>query len=153
MVVVDYFTGRRIKYYSLTMNLTRCSKIPNGVVFFLNHLGDRYCQRTKCNGWKSHFICGHLIEQFKFIMILWSSILSLESSSSKNYYWFLQYMGNDNGNVRNILPSLDIMYFESFYFIISFYFYFVNHFLWHNFYTWLYLFICPCFLVLTFVCS
>ncbi len=48
-------------------------------------------------------------------------------------------MGNDNGNVRNILPSLDIMYFESFYFIISFYFYFVNHFLWHNFYTWLYL--------------
>jgi hypothetical protein len=39
------------------------------------------------------------------------------------------------------------------YFIISFYSHFVNHFLWHNFYTWLHLFICPCFLVLTFVCN
>jgi len=75
------------------------------------------------------------------------------SSSSKKYYWFLQYMGSDNGDVRNILPSLGIMYFKSFYFIISFYSYFVNHFLWHNFYTWLYLFICSCLLVLTFVCS
>jgi hypothetical protein len=27
-------------------------------------------------------------------------------------------MGSDNGDVRNILPSLGIMYFESFYFII-----------------------------------
>jgi hypothetical protein len=42
------------------------------------------------------------------------------SLSSKNYYWFFQYMGSDNGDVRNILPSLGIMYFESFYFIISF---------------------------------
>ncbi len=75
------------------------------------------------------------------------------SSSLKNYYWFFQYMGSDNGDVRNILPSLGIMYFESFYLIFSFYSHFVNHFLWHKFYTWLYLFICPCFLVLNFVCS
>jgi hypothetical protein len=71
------------------------------------------------------------------------------SSSLKNYYWFLQYMGNDNGDVCNILPSLGIMYSEPFYFIFSFY----SHFLWHNFYTWSYIFICPCFLVLTFVCN
>ncbi len=75
------------------------------------------------------------------------------SSSSKNYYWFLQYMGSDNGDVHNILPFLGIMYSKSFYFILSFWSHFVNHFLWHNFYTWLYLFICPCFLVLTFVCN
>jgi hypothetical protein len=61
-------------------------------------------------------------------------------------------MGSDNGDVRNILAFLGIMYFESFYFIILFYSHFVNHFLWHNLYTWLYLFICLCFLVLTFVC-
>jgi hypothetical protein len=40
------------------------------------------------------------------------------SSSSKNYYWFLQYMGSDNGDVRNILPSLGIMYSKSFFFIL-----------------------------------
>jgi hypothetical protein len=33
------------------------------------------------------------------------------SLSLKNYYWFLQYMGGDNGDVRNILPFLGIMYF------------------------------------------
>jgi hypothetical protein len=27
------------------------------------------------------------------------------NSSLKNYYWFLQYMGSDNGNVCNVLPS------------------------------------------------
>jgi hypothetical protein len=27
-------------------------------------------------------------------------------------------MSNDNGDVRNILPTLGIMYYESFYFII-----------------------------------
>jgi hypothetical protein len=48
------------------------------------------------------------------------------NSSSKNYYWFLQYMANDNGNVCNVMPSLSIKYFESFYFIISFYSHFVN---------------------------
>jgi len=42
------------------------------------------------------------------------------SSSSKNYYWFLQYMGSDNGDVHNILPFLGIMYSKSFYFILSF---------------------------------
>jgi hypothetical protein len=35
------------------------------------------------------------------------------SSSLKNYYWFLQYMGNDNGDVYNILPFLGIMYSKS----------------------------------------
>jgi hypothetical protein len=43
------------------------------------------------------------------------------NSSSKNYYWFLQYMGSDNGDVCNVPPSLNIKYSESFYFIISFY--------------------------------
>jgi hypothetical protein len=42
------------------------------------------------------------------------------SSSSKNYYWFFQYIGSDNDDVQNIMPSLNIMYSESFYFIISF---------------------------------
>jgi hypothetical protein len=42
-------------------------------------------------------------------------------------------MGCDNGNVRNILPSLGIKYSESLYFIISFYSHFVNHFFGHNF--------------------
>ncbi len=55
------------------------------------------------------------------------------SSSSKNYYWFLKYMGSDNGDVRYLLPFLGIKYFESFYFNISFYSHFVNHFFWHNF--------------------
>jgi hypothetical protein len=48
------------------------------------------------------------------------------SSSLKNYYWFFQYMGSDNGDVCNVLPSLGIKYSKSFYFIISFYSYFVN---------------------------
>jgi len=55
-----------------------------------------------------------------------------------------------------IILSLISIYdlpFQKHYFIISFYSHFVNHFLWHNFYTWLHLFICPCFLVLTFVCN
>jgi hypothetical protein len=56
---------------------------PNRSVFFLNHLGDICCQRTRCNDWTSHFICGnpwlncHLPRQFKFIMTIWSNILSL----------------------------------------------------------------------------
>ncbi len=43
-------------------------------------------------------------------------------------------MGSDNGNVCNILPSLGIKYYESFYFIISFYFHFVNYFFGITFY-------------------
>ncbi len=31
------------------------------------------------------------------------------NSSSKNYYWFLQYMGSDNGDVCNVLPFLSIL--------------------------------------------
>ncbi len=27
--------------------------------FFFNHLEDKCCQRTRCNGWTLHFICGH----------------------------------------------------------------------------------------------
>jgi hypothetical protein len=42
-------------------------------------------------------------------------------------------MGNDNGDVHNVLPSLDIEYSESFYFIISFYSHFVS-FIKHNFF-------------------
>ncbi len=55
------------------------------------------------------------------------------SSSLKNYYWFFQYMGSDNGDVCNILPFLGVKYSKSFYFIISFYFHFVNHLFKHNF--------------------
>jgi hypothetical protein len=36
------------------------------------------------------------------------------SLSSKNYYWFLQYMGSDNGDVHNVLPFLGIKYSKSF---------------------------------------
>jgi hypothetical protein len=46
MVVMNCLMGRRIKDYSLTMNLTRQSIIPNGVVFFLNHLGHK-CYKKK----------------------------------------------------------------------------------------------------------
>jgi len=35
MVVMDYLMGRKIKHYSLMMNLAKRFKIPNGVVFFL----------------------------------------------------------------------------------------------------------------------
>jgi len=45
MVVVDCLMGRKIKHYSLMMNLKKGSRIPNGVVFFLNHLGDKCCQK------------------------------------------------------------------------------------------------------------
>jgi hypothetical protein len=45
----------------------------------------------------------------------------------------VMYMGSDNGDVRNVVPSLDIKYFESFYFIISFNFHFTNNFFKHNF--------------------
>jgi hypothetical protein len=54
-------------------------------------------------------------------------------SSSSKIYWFLYYMGNDNGDVHNVLPFLGIKYSQSFYFIISFYFDFVNLFFKHNF--------------------
>jgi len=60
------------------------------------------------------------------------------SSSLKDYYWFFQYMGSDNGNVCNVLPFLCIKYSESFYFIISFFFHFVNFFLGITFYTVIY---------------
>jgi hypothetical protein len=44
----------------LMMNLARPFKIWNGLVFFLNHSGDRCCQRIRYNGWTYHPICGHL---------------------------------------------------------------------------------------------
>jgi len=59
MLVLDYFMERRIKHFWLTMNLSKRFRIWSGVVFFLNHLGDKCCQRTRCNGWTSHHICGH----------------------------------------------------------------------------------------------
>ncbi len=37
--------------------------------------------------------------------------------SSKNYYWFVQYIDNDNDNVYNNQPPLG-MEFESFHFVI-----------------------------------
>jgi len=46
MVVMNCRMGRQIKHLSLIMNLVRRSIIPNGVVFFLNHLGDKCCQKN-----------------------------------------------------------------------------------------------------------
>jgi hypothetical protein len=40
----------------------------------------------------------------------------------KNYYWFLQYIDNDNGDVLNNQPSIGIM-FESFHFVSYFFCY------------------------------
>ncbi len=40
-----YFMGRKIKHYWLTMNPTRHFKIQNGVVFFLNHSGDKVVKK------------------------------------------------------------------------------------------------------------
>jgi hypothetical protein len=45
MVVVDYLMGRKIKHYSLMMNLKRGFGIPNEVVLFLNHSRDKCCQK------------------------------------------------------------------------------------------------------------
>jgi hypothetical protein len=59
MFVLDYFMGRKIKHYWLMMNLPKCFKILNGLVFFLNHLGDKCCQITRCIGWTSHHVCDH----------------------------------------------------------------------------------------------
>jgi hypothetical protein len=42
------------------------------------------------------------------------------SSFSKKYYWFIQYIDNDNCNVWNNQPSLG-MEFESFHFASSFF--------------------------------
>jgi hypothetical protein len=42
-------------------------------------------------------------------------------------------MGSDNGDVCNVLFSLSIKYFKSFYFIYSFQSHFVNQFFRHNF--------------------
>jgi hypothetical protein len=84
MVVMGYLRGRRIKRYWLMMNLAKRFKMPNGVVIFLDHSKIRCCQRTRCNGWTSHLVCGHpwldyhWLKWFKFIMILWSSILSFD---------------------------------------------------------------------------
>ncbi len=85
MLVLDYFMERRIKHYWLTMNLPKRFRIRSGVVFFLNHLGDKCCQRTRCNGWTSHHICGHrclncpFLRHFEFIMTIWLNILNLVS--------------------------------------------------------------------------
>jgi hypothetical protein len=64
----------------------------------------------------------------------------------KNYYWFLYYMDNDNGNVHNNQPpsgmQLESFHFISFFQVIS-----------YNFYTLVCVFICPHFLVFTFICN
>jgi hypothetical protein len=47
------------------------------------------------------------------------------SSSSKNYYWFIQYIDNDNGDVGNNHPPLGMesksFHFASFFFCYNFY--------------------------------
>jgi hypothetical protein len=65
------------------------------------------------------------------------------SSSLRNYYWFLQYMNNDNGDDHNNQPPLG-MHFKSFHF---FFFIFQVIFQVITFIDCIY------FLVLTFVCS
>jgi len=76
----------------------------------LNHSGDKCCQRIRCNHWIYHFICGHLwldchcTKWFKFIMTSKPCLSFL----SKNYSWFLQYMYNDNVDVRNKQPFLSM---------------------------------------------
>jgi len=45
------------------------------------------------------------------------------SSSSKNYYWFIQYIDNDNGDVGNNHPPLGM---ESNYFILQVFFFCYN---------------------------
>ncbi len=65
------------------------------------------------------------------------------SSSLRNYYWFLQYIDNDNGDVHNNQPPLGMhsKLFLFFFFIFLVVFYVIT-------------FIdCLYFLVLTFVCS
>jgi hypothetical protein len=83
MVVVDCLMGRMIKHYWLMMNLKRRFKIQSGMVFFLNHLGDKCRQRTRCNCWTLHHVCehpclnSHWRREFEFIMVVWSNILNL----------------------------------------------------------------------------
>jgi hypothetical protein len=47
MVVMDYLMGRKIKHYSLMMNLARHSRIPNGVVFFLESFMGQMLSKNK----------------------------------------------------------------------------------------------------------
>ncbi len=95
MLTMGKIMERRIKHYWLMMNLTRPFEIWNGLVFFLNHSGDRSCQRIRYNGWIYHPI----MATFGWIAIGQNSSSSLWfmvkyskpclSSSSKSYYWFL----------------------------------------------------------------
>jgi hypothetical protein len=128
MVVVDCLMGRKIKYYSLMMNLTKCWRIPNGVVYFLESFKGKMSSKNKVQ-WLD--LASHLwpplvrLPLAKTIQVHYDVIVKYSkhqlSSSSKNYYWFFQYIGSDNGDVCNVMPSLGIKYFESFYSIISFY--------------------------------
>jgi hypothetical protein len=96
----DY--GKGIKHCWLMMNPTRRFGIWNGLVFFLNHSGNRCCQRIRCNGWTCHLVCAPLVGlplaktvriHYDFMVKYFKPCLS---SSSKKYSWFLYYMYNDN---------------------------------------------------------
>jgi hypothetical protein len=53
------WTTLRERRSNITMNPTRCFWLRSGVIFFVNISGDKYCNRTRCNGWTLHLVCGH----------------------------------------------------------------------------------------------
>ncbi len=125
------------------------------MVFFLNYSSDKCCQRIKCNGWIQHCICGHpwlnchWPKWFKFIMTLWSSILSIVSLQeiilNSSNIWIMIMMMFAITNPVQVCNMNNFISFFPFFSILQLNF--------HIFYALLYIFICPHFLILTFVCN
>jgi len=115
MFIVIYLMGSKIKCYSLMMNLARRFKIQNGMVISLNPSRENCCQKIKCNGWTCHFVYGYLdwiangkdnsSSSWHYMERYFKLCLSF---TSQHYFWFLQYMNNDNADVHNTQPPLGV---------------------------------------------
>lgn len=101
---------------------------PNQSGLFLESFKRQNLLKTKMQWWDMAFCLWSLLVELSFtndIQIHYEVMVKYFkphlNSSLKDYYWFLQYVDNDNGNVRNQLPPLGM------HVLASFFFHFVNH--------------------------
>jgi hypothetical protein len=101
------------------MSQTRPFEILLVVVFSLNPLKDKSCQRARFNDWRIEpcirlwpmLIGLPLASAINIHYEILVKYLKLHLTSSPNYSWFMQYMENDNGDGR-ITPLPLGMHFE-----------------------------------------
>jgi hypothetical protein len=98
------------------------------VVSSLNFLEDISCQWISCNGWPCFLFVLVWLSLAKRSGILYEIIVKYSKLfliSSPNYFWFMQHMENDSGDVGSIQLVLNMNF--------ELYHLFKNHFIcFHN---------------------